>query len=39
MTHGELLELSIAERDWYLNRIGEQREADAKAMREGRPEE
>ena len=34
MTHDELLELPIRDRDWYLARVAEQREADEKTMRE-----
>ncbi len=38
MTPGALLRLTVAERDWYLERALEQREADAQAVREGQKE-
>lgn len=39
MTHDELLNLTVGERDWYLERALDQREADAKAIRGGRRED
>ncbi len=38
MTHDELLNLTVAQRDWYLKRALEQREADVKAVREAQKE-
>lgn len=34
MTWSEVLDLPVGDRDWLLERIGEQREREAKALRE-----
>lgn len=33
MTHGEALEMDVAERDWFLERIDDQREREAQAIK------